>query len=265
MNTMSALTSTDSGSDTVMDIFVASVMCNIWYHLIRSTTDKSEKQSAWILTLLSAMICVGGCIPTVQAGWDSRWASASIYADDAHCRSLITFFLCYLVWDTVYMQMHYRTIGGLMHHVPYFLFMAMSLYFHCPALFVIFFPLEISTIPLAIGYIWPLYRYDTLFGVSFFLVRIVLHIYLWCQLYHTRQDSPFVAYPWALLPWIMHIYWFMKWVRKTYFRKPKSKALPDPQMDLVSEGVQNTCLDAVKNNEDNKIVTEAATVHKKSN
>jgi hypothetical protein len=208
------------GSDMCMDLCVSSVLCVLWYTVIRETTDKSEKRSAWILTLLSATVAIGGCVPVVLEGFRLNWPATIMYADNPRCRSLMHFFLAYLFWDSVYMFRDYRTVGGMLHHTPYFLFMSMSLYFNCPAMFVCFFPLEVSTIFLAMGHIWPEYRYDIIFGITFFFSRIVFHLYLWMKLFETRDQSPFLAYPFALVPWLMHVFWFYKWL-VSYFKKNK--------------------------------------------
>ena len=130
-----------------------------FYTVVREkATDKSEKRSAWILTLCCSVVSSVGCLPKVhRVLFAHTWPAdgTDLYGNDHLSRFLVVFFLAYLVVDSVAMLRHYRSVGGLHHHIPYFAFMALSIAYECPGVFVLFFPLEFSTIPLAIGHIWP--------------------------------------------------------------------------------------------------------------
>ena len=184
-----------------------------FYFCIRSTTDKSEKRCAWILTLPCAVVSSIGCIPKICSSIVTGWTSEILYSNDTLSKFLVVYFLVYLFWDSIIMMFHYRTIGGLTHHIPYAIFMSLTIYFKCPSIFVLFFPLEISTIPLAIGHIWPQRRFDLLFGMSFFYFRIIYHGQMCVTLWKKRDLCPFLIWPFACLPWFVHVYWFVKWAR----------------------------------------------------
>ncbi len=210
--------------NVVSDVFTSSILLLVWYYTLKQTTDNSEKRLSWIMTLLCSLVCCFGCISTMLKAWSFGWTTEIMYGNDRISQGLIRFFISYLVLDIVIMFRDYPSIGGIYHHLPYLMFMALSLYYSCPSIFVIFFPLELSTIFLACGTIWPKYRQDFLFGVSFFLTRIVYHIVLWWQLFLSKDEAPFLAYPFAILPWFMHVFWFSIWLQKRIMpsKRPRS-------------------------------------------
>lgn len=154
-------------------------------------------------------------------GLSEDWPAEVLYGNDRLSRALVHFFLTYLVIDSLLIYVDYPTIGGYVHHLPYFLFMAASLYFNCPAVFVVFMPMELSTIFLGAGFTWPSCRSDLLFGSTFFLGRLVYHVWLWVKLFTTRKDSPFLVWPFAALPYFIHAFWFYKWCRSMLRRRRK--------------------------------------------
>ena len=197
--------------ESTFDVAASTVLILIWYFSLKGTTDGSEKRLSWILTLLSAIVSTFGCIPLVYEGFSLGWPATIIYGNGRLSRLLVKFFVTYLCWDSFFIYRDYPTIGGMFHHVPYLVFMALSLYYHCPSMFVVFMPMEVSSIFLSLGHIWPNFRADIPFGITFFAGRVLYHAYLWLQLYNTRSESPFLVYPFSILPLFVHIHWFGKW------------------------------------------------------
>ena len=213
--------------ERLLDFSVTTGLVLTWYLSVKSTIkEKTEKRLSWILTLLSAIVSTFGCLPVVYDGYVKGFPSDIMYGNDRISRGLVNFFVSYLLWDTVFIYTDYPSVGGIHHHLPYFIFMAFSLHYRCPAMFVVFMPMELSSIFLSVGHIWPPYRADLWFGITFFLGRIVYHFLLWLRLYATRGDSPFIVWPFALLPLAVHIQWFTKWLMSMYkkYKENKRKA-----------------------------------------
>lgn len=199
-------------AQTVVEFTIFSFISISWYFPLSISTDKSEKSLSWILTLLSSIMCSIGCIPLVYRGFATGWPIEILYSNDTFSRTLVSCFNYYLIWDTAFIYKFYPTIGGYHHHIPYFLMFWASLHFNCPGVFVCYMPMEVSTIFLAIGKSWPQYRMDWLFGVTFFLGRIVLHSYLSWRLWLTRAHSPiYMLWLFSLVPLVTHAQWFVKW------------------------------------------------------
>ncbi len=205
------------------DFALTSATVLVWFFLIRGTIkQQTEKKLSWILTLLSSFVCSIGCLPLVWHGFQTGFPSDVMYNNDRLTRGMLNFFCCYLLWDTAFIPLFYPSVGGYHHHLPYFLFMSTALYYKAPGMFVVFMPMELSSVLLAVGHIWPSFRQDLAFGITFFLGRIVYHSILWTRLFATRADSPFFVYPFALLPLCVHVNWFYKW-SLSYIKKNKIK------------------------------------------
>lgn len=76
---------------------------------------------------------------------------------------------------------------------------------------------EIPTALLALGTIFPQYRQDLAFGISFGLTRIVFHTYL--LVYMLRFDLPFIVTICYVNPLLLHGHWFSGWLAKYSFDK----------------------------------------------
>jgi hypothetical protein len=218
---MADLMSEYSGIAT--EVTVGSIALLVWYYAIKPTTDKSEKRLAWILTLFSSLVCSFMSVPILINGFSNGWPPELFYGNDQLSQTLLRFFLVYLFWDSVLIAIEYPSIGGFHHHIPYALFMGGALWFKCPAVFVAFYPLEYSSLFLASGTIWPSCRQDIAFGVSFFLTRIVYHFVMWIHLYTTRESSPLLFWPFALLPLGVHVFWWYKWLLSQLKKRKKEK------------------------------------------
>jgi hypothetical protein len=109
------------------------------------------------------------------------------------------------------------------HHIGYLIFMALTLFYDCPMIFVAYFPLEVSTIFLASGHIWKSARKDLLFGVTFFIFRILYHgalsVYL---LYHLNVSPMKISVFGSYLTLVLHIFWWKNWLLKYLNQKQKN-------------------------------------------
>ena len=193
------------------DLTFAVVILNFGYHLLRATTDKSPKRSSWILTFLCSGIGIIGCFYTLFNFALNKWDLSTIYSTNRESRFFITFFCTFFVLDLVYLNFHYPEESGWAHHIAYFLCMVLGLLYNFPMVYVVFFPLEIPTFILSIGHIWPKYRQDILFGVIFFLTRVLFHGFMLRILYDTRYISPLPVWHLASISWLIHVFWFGKW------------------------------------------------------
>ncbi len=212
-----------------------------------------EKRLSWIMTLLSAifasiMTFLYVMDLTIAPGtfdmpfelkhlvdFDSYSINAPMmieYLFTSHDRySLLSmrFFCTYLLVDTIYMYLYYFNVSNVVswiHHVGYAIVMATTLLTSppCPMIFVVFFPLEISTIFLASGSIWPRYKQDFLFGMTFFVFRVVYHGALVAFLFYNFATIPSYKGCYAIgasMSWIMHCKWFYTWFKKRYMATGK--------------------------------------------
>jgi lysylphosphatidylglycerol synthetase-like protein (DUF2156 family) len=71
---------------------------------------------------------------------------------------------------------------------------------------------EVPTFLLALGAVFPSCRSDLGFGLSFFFLRLVYHVYFF--IYAVRISVPPVAIVLLVLTTLLHAFWFKNWVVK---------------------------------------------------
>lgn len=174
----------------------------------------AKEQLAWVLTLFPSLVCSAACVPLVTQHLMSP-SPDLFFRNDLWSRSVLQFFVTYLVVDLFLLFREYNTpklfTTTLLHHLPYLLFMCWALHVQIPSVFLMFFPLEISTIFLAIENIFPAQRKTELLVVLFFVFRIVYHARTSYHLYLAEALSP-IPHLWffSALPLTMHAYWLKK-------------------------------------------------------
>ena len=222
-----------------------------------------EKRLAWIMTLLSAIFASTVSIvyvmdltiapETLEMPFELRHLvdldsyrintpklMEYLFYHDRLSLLSMRFFCTYLSIDTIYMYLYYRNVSNVVswiHHIGYAIVMATTLLTvaPCPMIFVVFFPLEISTLFLASGSIWPRSRQDALFGATFFIFRVIYHgalvVFLLYNLASIRGYRKLYAIG-ASMSWVMHCHWFHNWFKK-YSRKSTVTAQNDTKKKVT--------------------------------
>jgi hypothetical protein len=228
------------------DVTISSVLLLFWYYIvnlilpsynkIKERDDYSiwiEKRLSWILTLLSAIIAlISFAYYLVAHNVHLLWNInnfyleltthphnfiSTVYGENRISAFSIRFFCSYFLLDTIFMYFYYRKISNFMswaHHIGYLIVMAYSLYYKISMIFLIFFPIEISTLFLASGKIWSTHRFNLIFGITFFAFRIIYHGFLVYLLLKNFDLVPHkITALGACLSLIMHIQWWYNWFR----------------------------------------------------
>lgn len=95
--------------------------------------------------------------------------------------------------------------------------------------FVGTFVFEIPTFLLCLGTIWEGLRLDLIYGLVFFICRILLNIY-WVFRTKIAEEAIGDHYIWwkvLLGPLTLHLLWFSQWVKGALKRHSSSKSTPD--------------------------------------
>jgi hypothetical protein len=69
--------------------------------------------------------------------------------------------------------------------------------------------MEVPTTLLALGSVFPQYRTDIGFGITFFITRLIYNFYLAYRLYSLSPGG--MIWRVCLSVLCMHLYWFYKW------------------------------------------------------
>lgn len=122
------------------------------------------------------------------------------------------YLICDMTFGYIYYPMYMNTLAGYIHHSVYILTNMLVLYTNNYSVYLINMLSEIPTFILNIGMYDNKYRNDNLFGTTFFIFRILYHMFL---MYYFRNIGVllFLITTPAL---ILHVYWFSNWVKK-YF------------------------------------------------
>jgi hypothetical protein len=138
---------------------------------------------------------------------------------------IVLYFTAYLIMDIYIGSQDYasymKSISGYFHHCVYMVINMVSLNIGLFPMYLLHMISELPTLVLGIGSFDPSLRDDNLFGITFFMTRIVYHIVLTWMF---RENTVLLGLSLATLA--MHIYWFSGWVKKYWLGKSKECEIP---------------------------------------
>jgi hypothetical protein len=181
--------------------------------------DLTKKQKAYILSIKSslALFLMGiyfnyyyfssGCS-------QERFFSLLEEKDTLNFGKLVVlYFASYLLMDIYIGNKEYpeymKILSGNIHHTIYICVNLISLYTGLYPLYLLHMMSELPTFLMSIGSFDSNFRNDNLFGLTFFLTRIVYHLILTIVF---RQNKLLLGLSIAALG--LHIYWFYGWYKK---------------------------------------------------
>lgn len=154
-----------------------------------------------------------------------------IYKSDRFTDAMITFFLTFLalefVFGTIFYKKQFQFLTGWVHHTVYIAMAWWALKKQFTAAPVTLFPMEIPTFILGLGSLFPKFRSDLGFGISFFCTRVViLMAYLKGLIDDRHKDPKILLWPFISMILCLHLFWFYEWV--VGYRKRSKKAKMSP-------------------------------------
>jgi len=124
-------------------------------------------------------------------------------------------FVAYLIMDCYigynYYPNYMNALTGYIHHSIYIIINFCSFYTGLYPYYILFMISELPSVILNVGSFDQKWRSDKLFGMSFFITRVVYHTYLIYVLFNF-----YVIRIFAIPILGVHLYWFKNWVTK-YF------------------------------------------------
>jgi hypothetical protein len=130
--------------------------------------------------------------------------------------------IAYLITDCYvgYKKYHkYMCIlSGYPHHIIYVFVSMLSFKLGAESFYFLFMIEELPTFFLSVGNYNKRFRWDNLFGLTFFLSRIVYHGYL---VWKFSYNKFFMIL--GFLTFILHSYWFKNWFTKYFLKKTNKK------------------------------------------
>lgn len=209
------------------DILISCALLWVVFTLFESKLDTTKRKS-WIIMMFSSIILsFFGTISFIYTESNSLWTESYVYNENWLQRKILLFFLSTNIMDLIIGYNFYYEqldiLSSVIHHIFYISFIIILLNYHYSSGFVLCFFMEIPTTVLAIGTVFPTFRSNILFGVSFFITRIVYNIYLAYKLAVISFSG--VIWKVCVLVLMLHMFWFYKWAivyGKSLFSKQES-------------------------------------------
>ena len=195
---------------SIFILFSFSALYSLGY-VMASLVD-NIKQKSWVHTLCASVIQSMTFISAIIAVVWCGWPAIQMYQSTNFSDTLIIFPLVKLGED-LYLMVHEYPFALIpwVHHVGYALSLWISYQYRITGSILLVHAMEIPTVFLAMGYVWPNQRRNYITYPLVFIFRIVYHGWLIWLFYQTRHDSP-VPEMWviAAILWLIHVHWFYK-------------------------------------------------------
>ncbi|KAF9094958.1 hypothetical protein BGX23_001322 [Mortierella sp. AD031] len=201
-----------------------------------SQNRQNRKALSWVLSLFSSIVLFTGTFTlsseiewslpgsggghNKSVGQGSSLLVASMHRfphESGLATSYCAYFVSYLICDLALGMVYYRDfvdpLSGWAHHLFYLGVMSRATaQGNISTFFAMGTPIEVSTIFLAAGHIFPTLRSDVIFATSFFLARIVYPVALLPELYLNVEAR--ICWKVGAMALLVHVYWFRKFIQQ---------------------------------------------------
>ena len=209
-------------NSTDMTILLGLCLALIAFFLAIHKSFPLSKQKAWLTSVpISSALTVLGLMAFLKVETENKWTFEYIYMNETkQARLSVLLFLSYQITDFVigyfYFLDQFTLLTTYIHHSFYIWFMFYLLSNnYCNGFQIVFF-MELPTAIMAVGKVFDKYRSDLGFGITFFVARIVFHIYSLYRLFCIHNSMlPMILCGVAL---VIHLGWFKDWM-STYGTK----------------------------------------------
>jgi hypothetical protein len=187
----------------------------------RAIWPTNIKRQAWAINLLcSFTLSVFGTSSFINVHIKNLWTNEFIYADDRMSRAIMIFFLAVntmdLVLGAIFYREHLHPLTTICHHIYFICVLFGMLGVHRTTGMILTFIMEIPTFVLTVGTIWPEYRSDLWFAITFFIFRLGVHMYMIYRLVILSPEGIIWRFCAGVLP--LHMYWGYRLI-VTYYQK----------------------------------------------
>jgi hypothetical protein len=205
------------------EIGIFSVFCLEYYYYFKtikaSDPTLTEKQKAHIISIKNSFIMTISSIFYIYLFVNSNFDTNLNFNKDNKIfgHLIILYFMAYLFMDLgigIFEYPNYiELLSGYIHHPVYLIISSLALYYDTNALFIFILAMfeELPTFLLSIGSFNKIFRNDSLFGITFFITRILFHAIL--ILLFRNNENKLVFYI-SSLALILHLFWFKNWWTK---------------------------------------------------
>ncbi|CAO3632505.1 unnamed protein product [Cunninghamella blakesleeana] len=249
-------------SPIVFNTFIVSLVIQLSWYLgwHYSGFLKTERQKAYVFSLLSSFLTSIGSLPLVyQVLFIKRGNILNLLDTTYETWSLVTtvFFMTFLVLDLSIGSILYRKQIGLLtgwiHHITYLGLLFWVMKKRYTGLFITMCVLEIPTFLLALGSIHKPFRNDYVFATTFVSTRILFHAFMILNTFLFFHFHPMTIALTAFFP--LHCYWFYGFIlqQKRISKEKKNKVLETEKSSLSATLCQSNSSE-IKSTSENEIL-----------
>lgn len=201
------------GSD-LYSLVLQVVLVILWFISVQSYFKDSLKKQAWlIMFLLSIVLAMSSIIYGTYVEMNGGYVLESVFAENIYSRTVVTFFAACNIADILVGVYYYPSycdpFTTYFHHFFYVSCCFVYIGNGQTLIFLLGFFVEIPTVLLNLGVVFPSLRTDLLYGVIFFIFRVFYHVIF---TYRVAQiDVSGIAWKLILVPFPAHLLWFYKW------------------------------------------------------
>lgn len=195
------------------------------YKFVSKKEGLKEKQRAHILSIKATitlfLLSLYFNYKFVKSDFNVDIYTQSLTTSDGFLVQLgVLNLIAYLITDCYVGYKKYHkymcTLSGYPHHIIYVFVSMLSFKLGAESFYFLFMIEELPTFFLSGGNYNQRFRWDNLFGLTFFLTRIVYHAYLAWKFSYNKFFMVL-----GFLTFVLHSYWFKNWFTKYFLKKNK--------------------------------------------
>jgi hypothetical protein len=185
------------------------------YYFNLSIDNHNTKAHSHILALVYSIIITSLTPYSYYLLYNNYWDSSQInkYIVEFVYSISISYFGSDIITGMQYypdILLNENIVTFALHHTAYIGIFVYGKYFNRYHLYLFGLPYEIPTILLSLGYINPRYRNNNLFGILFFVFRILHNLYLLYRTYMVYND----LFIFSIFTFVLHCHWFINFTKK---------------------------------------------------
>ncbi len=188
----------------------------VYYISISNNKKLNERQKAYIMSIKSSItLFLLSIFFNIKYFNNYDFNSNDFTVIHLGILNLVAYFFMDCVIGRKEYNKYLLSLSGYIHHIIYIIVSVVCIKLNIIVPYILFLIEELPTLILSLGKFNSKLRSDNLFGMTFFITRIVYHVFLIIMTYRYHILIPILG----TLALGLHTYWFKNWLNKYYFSK----------------------------------------------
>lgn len=209
--------------DIIISLLIFIFFCIDYYYVYYTSINKykqlTERQKAYIMSIKSSVtLFLLSLFFNIKYFKTNEFTTSDIMVIHLGILNIIAYFFMDCVIGYKEYNKYLLSLSGYIHHIIYIVVSVICIKLNIIVPYILFLIEELPTLILSLGKFNNNLRSDRIFGITFFLTRIVYHIFLIIMTYRYHILIPILG----TLALCVHTYWFKNWMNKYYINKKKT-------------------------------------------